>query len=120
MRAAPADSEFYPTTADVYEVKTTAVGPSDPDPAALYNGGGQSPAEVNPFLRYASPTDNRLHLPVGTSAYDVIVFYGSTTNPQSMSATLNELLGQYGYLFIAVFLFIEAIGIPIPGVPSSR
>ena len=89
MRAAPADSEFYPTTADVYEVKTTAVGPSDPDPAALYNGGGQSPAEVNPFLRYASPTDNRLHLPVGTSAYDVIVFYGSTTNPQSMSATLN-------------------------------
>jgi membrane protein DedA with SNARE-associated domain len=32
-----------------------------------------------------------------------------------MSGTLNDLLGQYGYLFIAVFLFIESIGIPIPG-----
>jgi membrane protein DedA with SNARE-associated domain len=32
-----------------------------------------------------------------------------------MSATLNELLAQYGYLFIAVFLFVESIGVPIPG-----
>lgn len=32
-----------------------------------------------------------------------------------MSATLNDLLGRYGYAFIAVFLFIESLGIPIPG-----
>src|SRR4051812_30113332 len=32
-----------------------------------------------------------------------------------MSATLNELLSQYGYLFIAVFLFVESFGVPIPG-----
>jgi membrane protein DedA with SNARE-associated domain len=32
-----------------------------------------------------------------------------------MSGTLNDLLAQYGYLFIAIFLFVESIGIPIPG-----
>ena len=32
-----------------------------------------------------------------------------------MSGTLNDLLARYGYLFIALFLFIESIGIPIPG-----
>jgi membrane protein DedA with SNARE-associated domain len=32
-----------------------------------------------------------------------------------MSATLAELLARYGYLFIALFMFVESIGIPIPG-----
>ena len=32
-----------------------------------------------------------------------------------MSGTLNDLLARYGYIFIALFLFIESIGIPIPG-----
>src|ERR1041385_9410923 len=32
-----------------------------------------------------------------------------------MSGTLNELLARYGYLTIALFLFIESLGIPIPG-----
>src|SRR3954462_13218535 len=32
-----------------------------------------------------------------------------------MSATLSELLARYGYLFIALFLFIESVGVPIPG-----
>jgi membrane protein DedA with SNARE-associated domain len=32
-----------------------------------------------------------------------------------MSATLTELLARYGYLSIAVFMFIESIGVPIPG-----
>jgi membrane protein DedA with SNARE-associated domain len=32
-----------------------------------------------------------------------------------MSATLSELLARYGYLAIALFMFVESIGIPIPG-----
>jgi membrane protein DedA with SNARE-associated domain len=32
-----------------------------------------------------------------------------------MSGTLSELLAQYGYLAVALFMFIESIGIPIPG-----
>src|ERR1044071_6212455 len=32
-----------------------------------------------------------------------------------MSGTLNELLSRYGYFAIALFMFIESIGIPIPG-----
>src|ERR1043166_4044770 len=32
-----------------------------------------------------------------------------------MSSTLNELLAGYGYLAIALLLFVESIGIPIPG-----
>ena len=32
-----------------------------------------------------------------------------------MSGTLTELLARYGYIFIALFLFIESIGIPLPG-----
>ena len=32
-----------------------------------------------------------------------------------MSATLTHLVARYGYLFIALFLFIESVGVPIPG-----
>jgi undecaprenyl-diphosphatase len=32
-----------------------------------------------------------------------------------MSGTLTELLARYGYIFIALFTFIESIGIPLPG-----
>src|SRR4051795_1739924 len=32
-----------------------------------------------------------------------------------MSATLNELLARYGYVAIALLLFIESVGIPVPG-----
>ena len=32
-----------------------------------------------------------------------------------MSGTLSELLARYGYFAIALFMFIESIGIPIPG-----
>jgi membrane protein DedA with SNARE-associated domain len=32
-----------------------------------------------------------------------------------MSGTLTELLARYGYIAIALFMFIESIGIPIPG-----
>lgn len=32
-----------------------------------------------------------------------------------MSGTLSDLLARYGYVFIALFLFIESVGVPIPG-----
>jgi undecaprenyl-diphosphatase len=34
---------------------------------------------------------------------------------RSMSDLLGDLLGQYGYSLVALFLFIETIGVPIPG-----
>jgi len=87
--SSPADVEFDPDSAGVYEVKTTTVGPSDPDEAALFLGGGQSPANVNPFLRYTAPTDSRTKLPAGTVSYVVNVFYGTTIDPATFVATLN-------------------------------
>lgn len=88
-RSAPKDTEFYPQSGDEYELKTTVIGPSDPDPATLFLGGGQSPAEVNPFLRYAAPAESRSHLPAGTTGFDVVVFYGETTRSSTFTATLN-------------------------------
>jgi hypothetical protein len=72
-----------------YDVVTTALAPWEPDDALLYSGGGQQPAEVNKFLRYAQPADNRVAVLAGTSTYTVVVFYGSTINPATFSATLN-------------------------------
>ncbi|MFP5245317.1 MAG: hypothetical protein ACLGH0_01390 [Thermoanaerobaculia bacterium] len=89
--SSPPESEFYPDSAEVYELKTTVIGPSDPDEANLFLGGGQSPANVNPFLRYAAPTDTRTKLPAGTTSYVVNVFYGQTTNPATFTATLNGI-----------------------------
>lgn len=71
----------------MYSVKTTVVAPSDPDFANLFNGGGQSPAEVNPFLRYVNPTETRTKLPQGTTSTWVIVAYGATTDPATFAAT---------------------------------
>lgn len=85
----PRDTVFYPESADQYVIKTKVVAPLDYNPAALYSGGGQSPAEVNPFLRYAYPTDSRLPLPAGTTSYEILVVYGATTDPATFTATLN-------------------------------
>lgn len=73
----------------IYHVKTTTVAPSDPDLSQLFNGGGQSPAEVNPFLRYVAPTETRTKLPAGTTSTWVVVAYGITTDPATFTATFN-------------------------------
>lgn len=78
-----------PADERIYNIKTTTLAPSDPDLSQLFNGGGQSPAEVNPFLRYVTPTDTRTKLPAGTTSTLVIVAYGTTTNPASFTATFN-------------------------------
>jgi len=73
----------------IYHVKTTTIAPSDPDLSQLFNGGGQSPAEVNPFLRYVTPTATRTSLAAGTTSTWVVVAYGTTTNPATFTASLN-------------------------------
>lgn len=88
--ALPEGEEFEdPPDESVYVIKTTTIGPSDPDESTLFNGGGQSPAEVNPFLRYVAPTDSRTKLPAGTSTYTLVVKFGTTTMPETFTATFN-------------------------------
>ncbi len=71
-----------------FAVSTTAIGPADLSDTDLYDGGGQQPAEVNKFLRYAAPLDNRIKVPANTS-YTVIVYYGKTIVPSTFAVTLN-------------------------------
>lgn len=87
--APPSDAEFEtPLGAEGFTVQTTTVGPSDTTDADLYSGGGQQPAEVNKFLRYASPVDNRNKVPAN-STFTVLVYYGLTINPATFSASLD-------------------------------
>jgi len=71
-----------------FAITTTVIGPAEVNDAALYSGGGQQPAEVNKFLRYAAPLDNRNKVPA-SSTYTVIVYYGITINPATFAATLD-------------------------------
>ena len=71
-----------------FAITTTTIGPAELSDANLYSGGGQQPAEVNKFLRYAAPLDNRNKVPAN-STYTVIVYYGSTINPATFAATLD-------------------------------
>lgn len=80
---------FQPDDVGQFYVKTTVLAPSDPDLSQLFNGGGQSPAEVNPFLRYVTPTDNRVKLPAGTTSTTVTVVYGDTTDAATFTAEFN-------------------------------
>ncbi|HEY6139458.1 MAG TPA: hypothetical protein VI670_16980 [Thermoanaerobaculia bacterium] len=85
----PSDAEFVkPLSEEAFAVATTTVGPADLTDADLYDGGGQQPAEVNKFLRYASPLDNRVKVSANTT-YTVIVRYGQTITPATFAATLD-------------------------------
>lgn len=89
LRTHPEGELDPPADSRDYSLKITTVAPSDPDLSQLFNGGGQSPAEVNPFLRYVAPTDTRTKLPAGTASTWVVVVFGTTTAPASFTATLN-------------------------------
>lgn len=80
---------FSPGTEQPFELSVDVPAPADIDESTLYPGGGQQPAEVNKFLRYSQPTDNRMKLPAGTTSYTIIVFYGTTIDPSTFTATLN-------------------------------
>jgi hypothetical protein len=83
-------AEFTEPMPDVraFTIKASTIGPAEVDDAALYDGGGQQPAEVNKFLRYASPLDNRIKVPAN-STYTVIVYYGNTIVPGTFAATID-------------------------------
>ncbi|SRR5712692_2065327 len=109
----PKGTEFTPSTAEAYNSTTTTIAPFEPVDADLYDGGGQQPAEVNKFLRYATPKDNRVKLPAGTTSTYVIVYYGKTIDATTFSATLNgaNITSQ----FHPIPGTAEAIKIPISG-----
>lgn len=111
MRGSPRDAEFSPASAEKYDLKVQVVGPSDPDLAALFNGGGQSPANVNPFLRYGSPAQTRTRLAAGTTKFWVIVHYGATTNVSTFTATLDG--ADVRSLFTPIAGSAQAIQIPL-------
>ncbi|HVJ04103.1 MAG TPA: hypothetical protein VM578_00375 [Candidatus Saccharimonadales bacterium] len=54
-----------------------------------FDGGGQRPRDVNKFLSYANPTAPTTTLPTGVSTFQLMLFYGATTDPATFSATLN-------------------------------
>jgi hypothetical protein len=75
-----------PPDVRTFIITTTTVAPAEVPDAALYDGGGQQPAEVNKFLRYATPLDNRIKVPANSTQL-VIVYYGKTINPATFAAT---------------------------------
>src|SRR5260370_1118042 len=85
----PEGVEYEPARADAYDLTVSTIGPIDPTDANLYSGGRQQPAEVNKFLRFAQPLDNRIKLAAGATSYTVIIYYGETIIPSTFSATLN-------------------------------
>jgi hypothetical protein len=72
-----------------FAIATTTVGPADLTDADLFDGGGQQPAEVNKFLRYASPQQSRTKVSAN-SQYIVIVYYGKTIIPSTFTAALDK------------------------------
>lgn len=85
----PKDAEFEkPLSEESFTIETTTVAPADITNADLYDGGGQQPAEVNKFLRYAAPLDNRVKVPANSTS-TVIVYYGSTISAATFAATLD-------------------------------
>jgi hypothetical protein len=56
----------------------------------LFDGKGQSPAEVNSFLGYEQPTQVQNYLEAGTVSYTVHIYYGKSVVLDTFSATLNK------------------------------
>jgi hypothetical protein len=83
------NAEFVtPLSEGTFAIETTTVGPADLTDADLFDGGSQS-AEVDNFLRYASPLQSRTKVPANTN-YIVIVYYGKTIIPSTFSAMLDR------------------------------
>jgi hypothetical protein len=108
VRSYPPGSEveFNYGTPSVFDLQTEVLAPFDLDEPSLFLGGGQSPREVNPFLRYASPTESRIFLPPAATAYEVVVMFGTTTDPATFTAELNGA-------------DVRSLFRPMPGVVNS-
>ena len=57
--------------------------------ATIGASGGGGRRDVDAFLSYVMPTDNRVNLPAGSTSYDVTIIYGSSILPETFQATLN-------------------------------
>jgi hypothetical protein len=54
-----------------------------------FDGHGQRPSDVNKFLSYANPMSTRVQLRAGERTFPLMIFYGTTIQPQTFRATLN-------------------------------
>ncbi|MFC2172433.1 hypothetical protein ACFLU6_07350 [Acidobacteriota bacterium] len=77
-----------------------------------YSGGGQR-TDVNGFLTYQNPLQNRISLPAESENYGVVITYGATIDLSTFSATLN---GEPFYGFNPLPGISETVTLPlIPG-----
>jgi len=54
-----------------------------------FDGGGETPSDVNEFLTYANPIAAQTTLRPGKTPFPLIIFYGAAIDPASFTATLN-------------------------------
>lgn len=74
---------------DIYQVDFAKAVGSRIQMAGGFDGGGQRPRDVNRFLTYTSPGQSATTLPMGTTSYPLLLFYGTTIIPSSFTAQLN-------------------------------
>jgi len=100
-----------PNPGDNVASATTTV--SEPTLPPLFPGGGQRPPDVNRFLMYASPLQQRTDLPAGTTSYSLVIYYGETIDPATFSATLS---GAPAGGFVPTPGTLQTVSIPLaPG-----
>ncbi len=102
-----------------FRVYGKVLAPYDLDLASLHSGGGQSPREVNPFLQYEAPVENRNRLPAETSEYTVVLLYGPTTKSETFAAELNGV--DVTPLFRPAPSVVDIVTIPLePGTSKLK
>lgn len=56
----------------------------------LFYGKGQKPDDVNSFLGYEKPKQDKTDLKTGVASYTMHVYYGKTIDPVTFEADLNN------------------------------
>jgi hypothetical protein len=78
-----------------------------------FSGGGQK-ASVDAFLTYSAPDQRSVRLPVGTTHYPLMVFYGPTVQAATFTAELNR--DDVSHLFDPRAGGMNAVNLPLrPG-----
>ena len=87
------DTRQVVTTGDIFTARGQAF-----DSGCLFNAKGQR-ADVNSFLSYYKPGSTRTKLPSGITSFEIALRYGSTTIPDTFSATLNgvDVTGSFNH-----------------------
>lgn len=89
-RAVFADIPITAGAIHSYSFNYTKIVGDEIEPSGAFDGGGQRPRDVNKFLSFGSPGETRVHLPAGTTSYDVLIFYADVILPDSFSAVLDR------------------------------